>query len=59
MLIPLTQQIIGIFYSYDVAGLFREHETQQMVAEQKNEVFTKMYLNKNNDTFWGELEYHC
>jgi len=52
MLIPLTQQIIGIFYTYDVTNLFKEHETQQMVAEQKNEVFTKMYLNKNNDTFW-------
>ena len=52
MLIPLTQQIIGIFYAYDVTSLFKEHETQQLVAEQKNEVFTKMYLNKNNDTFW-------
>ena len=52
MLIPLTQQIIGIFYAYDVTSLFKEHETQQLVAEQKNEVFTKMYLNKNNDIYW-------
>ena len=33
MLIPLTQQIIGIFYAYDVTSLFKEHETQQLVAE--------------------------
>ena len=49
MLIPLANEIVQIFYTYNVPALFKEHEIQQMVAEQKNEVFVKMYIDGNID----------
>lgn len=43
-LIPLTSEALEMFVDFDVPRLFASYERQQLIAEQKNEIFTKMFL---------------
>lgn len=44
MLIPLIKETMRIYVEFDVPRLFRQHQLQQSIAEQKHEIFSKMYL---------------
>lgn len=44
-IIPILQDALKIYHENNVKDLFKKHHLQQIIAEQKNEIFTKMYLN--------------
>ena len=45
-LIPLMQEAMKIYADQNAPALFREHLAQQLIAEQKHEVFTKVCLDQ-------------
>jgi len=44
MMHTLIKDSIDIFVDYNVPALFHAHKAQQLVAEQKHEIFSKLYL---------------